>query len=195
MPGAGRGIAVTTVTVLLADEHEVARDTLATLLSSTPGFQVVGATDDGLEAVRLAMATRPSLMVFDSSMRGLSGLHAARRIAGLCPETRLLCLTAQEEAGAIRSVFDAGSHGFVRKRDGYEVLMEAIESVMRTRYYVSPEVAAFLLHGKRWQRLAPVQGRHAPEFTPELEALMAPPAPVALRYPRPMPRPGLREPC
>ncbi|KAF1008277.1 MAG: Transcriptional regulatory protein DegU [Luteibacter sp.] len=183
------------ITVLLADEHEAVRDSLATLLSSTPGFQVVGATDDGLEAVRMAMATRPSLMVFDSSMRGLSGLHAARRIAGLCPETRLLCLTAQEEASSIRSVFDAGAHGFARKRDGYEVLMEAIEAVMRTGYYVSAEVAAFLLHGKRWQRLAPIAGRHAPDLLPDLDALRMAPPPVVSRYPRPMPRPGLREPC
>lgn len=185
----------TPVTVLLADEHEVARDSLATLLSSTPGFQVVGATDDGLEAVRLAMATRPSLMVFDSSMRGLSGLHAARRIAGLCPETRLLCLTAQEEASCIRSVFDAGAHGFVRKRDGYEQLMEGIEAVLRTRYYVSPEVAAFLLHGKRWQRLAPIGGRHAADLLPDLDTLQMAPPPVIPRYPRLVPRPGLREPC
>lgn len=151
---------MTPVTVLLADEQGVLRDGIAALLSAAHRFSVVGGTGDGRECVRMALRLQPRLLIFDCAMRGLSGLEAARRLASRCPETRMLCLSAYEDSRWVRAAFDAGAHGYVLKRDGYAVLSEGIEAVLRARYFVSPDIAHVLVDGLR-RREVPAVGMAA----------------------------------
>jgi DNA-binding NarL/FixJ family response regulator len=140
---------VTPVTVLLADEQALLREGVASLLAGSPRYEVIGSIADGRECVRRALRCQPGLIVFDCAMRGLSGLEAIRRIVPRCPQTRLLCLSAYEDSRWVRAAFDAGAQGYVLKRDGFEVLREAIESVMRSRYFISPDIAHLLVDGLR----------------------------------------------
>lgn len=152
------------ITVLLADEQALLREGVSALLAGSPRYQVTGSTADGRECVRHALRHQPGLIVFDCAMRGLSGLEAIRRIAPRCPQTRLLCLSAYDDSRWVRAAFDAGAHGYVLKRDGFDVLREAIDSVMRLRYFISPDIAHLLVDGLR---------RHdGPAFAPR-EALSA----------------------
>jgi DNA-binding NarL/FixJ family response regulator len=152
------------ITVLLADEQALLREGVSALLAGSPRYQVTGSTADGRECVRHALRNQPGLIVFDCAMRGLSGLEAIRRIAPRCPQTRLLCLSAYDDSRWVRAAFDAGAHGYVLKRDGFDVLREAIDSVMRLRYFISPDIAHLLVDGLR---------RHdVPAFAPR-EALSA----------------------
>jgi DNA-binding NarL/FixJ family response regulator len=137
------------VTVLLADEHALLREGVAALLAGLTRYEVIGSTADGRECVRSALRCQPGLIIFDCAMRGLSGLEAIRRIAPRCPQTRLLCLSGYEDARWVRAAFDAGAHGYVLKRDGFGVLREAIDSVMRHRYFISPDIAHLLVDGLR----------------------------------------------
>lgn len=155
---------MTPVTVLLADEQALLREGVAALLSAKPGYEVIGSTADGRECMRYALRNQPGLIVFDCAMRGLSGLEAIRRIAPRCPQTRLLCLSSYEDSRWVRAAFDAGAHGYVLKRDGFEVLRGAIDSVMRLRYFISPDIAHLLVDGLRRQ--------DGPAFAPR-EALSA----------------------
>jgi DNA-binding NarL/FixJ family response regulator len=137
------------VTVLLADEQALLREGIAALLGASARFEVIGSTADGRDCVRYALRCQPGLIVFDCAMRGLSGLEAVRRIVPRCPQTRLLCLSTYEDARWVRAAFDAGAHGYVLKRDGFDVLREAIDSVMRSRYFISPDIAHLLVDGIR----------------------------------------------
>ncbi|MGF6492297.1 two-component system secretion response regulator SsrB [Luteibacter sp. 621] len=139
------------VTVLLADEHALLREGVAALLASSPRYEVIGSTADGRDCMRRALRSQPGLIVFDCAMRGLSGLEAIRRIAPRCPHTRLLCLSAYDDSRWVRAAFDAGAHGYVLKRDGFDVLHEAIDTVMRSRYFISPDIAHLLVDGIRRQ--------------------------------------------
>lgn len=136
-------------TVLLADEQALLREGVASLLAACPHYEVIGSTADGRDCVRSALRCQPGLIVFDCAMRGLSGLEAIRRIAPRCPRTRLLCLSAYDDARWVRAAFDAGAHGYVLKRDGFEVLHEAIDCVMRSRFFISPDIAHLLVDGMR----------------------------------------------
>ena len=148
---------MTPVTVLLADEQALLREGVAALLTEAGRYDVVGSTADGRECVRNALRLQPGLIVFDCAMRGLSGLEAIRRIAPRCPQTRLLCLSTYDDSRWVRAAFDAGAHGFVLKRDGFGVLREAIDQVMRLRHFISPDIAHLLVDGLR--------RRDAPAFT------------------------------
>lgn len=144
------------VTVLLADEQALLREGVASLLAALSRYEVIGSTGDGRDCVRMALRCQPGLIVFDCAMRGLSGLEAIRRIAPRCPNTRLLCLSSYDDARWVRAAFDAGTHGYVLKRDGFDALRDAIDSVMRLRYFVSPDIAHLLVDGMR--------RRHSPAF-------------------------------
>ncbi|MDQ0008446.1 DNA-binding NarL/FixJ family response regulator [Luteibacter jiangsuensis] len=140
---------MTPVTVLLADEQALLREGVASLLAGSSCYEVIGSTADGRECMRTALRCQPGLIVFDCAMRGLSGLEAIRRIVPRCPRTRLLCLSTYEDTRWVRAAFDAGAHGYVLKRDGFGVLLEAIDRVMRSRYFVSADIAHLLVGGAR----------------------------------------------
>jgi DNA-binding NarL/FixJ family response regulator len=85
------------ITVLLAEDHTVVREATAEVVDYQPDMRVVGQAGTGEEAVALAWALRPDLIVMDIAMPWLNGLEATRRIAAECPRCRVLVLTAREE--------------------------------------------------------------------------------------------------
>jgi len=132
-------------TVLLADQQAVLRDAVAAVLQTHDGVDIVGSTGDGRECVRMGREERPDLLIFDTAVTGMSGLEVARRVARDSPGTRMLCLSAREQAHWVRAAFDAGAHGYVAKRNTFDVLARAIDGVMRSGSYVSPDVAHVLV--------------------------------------------------
>lgn len=135
--------------VLLGDEQGVLRDGLAALLTDRDLTDVVGSTGDGSECLRLGLREQPDLLIFDTAMRGLCGTEVARRMARHSPRTRLLCLSARAEPRWIRAAFDAGAHGYVLKRNVTQVLMDAVDAVMRFSGYISADIAHVLVDGFR----------------------------------------------
>lgn len=137
--------AARTVRVVLADEQELMREGLAALLSQQDRFEVVGTTGDGRDCLRLCVDRKPDLLVFNESMPGLNGIEAARRVASRCPQTRMLCLSESADRPCVRAAFDAGVHGYVLKRCTFANLVDGIDSVLSSRYHVSPELAHVLV--------------------------------------------------
>jgi len=131
--------------VILADDHVLLREGIAALIAQHPTFKVIGCAGDGRDCVRLALREQPDLVIFDCSMPGLSGIEAARRIAAHGEQTKLVCVSMHEDPSWVRSAFDAGAHGYVLKRRAFADLIEAMETVLSSRYYVSRDVAHVLV--------------------------------------------------
>lgn len=117
------------IRVLIADDHPVFRDGLASLLATQPGIDVVARAADGTEAVELALEHRPDVVVMDLQMPGVNGIEATRRLAADLPETRVLVFTMGEEDGTVLAAMRAGARGYLVKGASQDEVHQAISTV------------------------------------------------------------------
>lgn len=118
-----------TITVLIADDHPVFRDGLASLLEPLPGIEVVGRAADGVEAVELATATRPDVVIMDLQMPRLNGIDATRRLVAEQPEIGVLVITMGEDESTVFSAVTAGARGYLLKGADADEVVQAIRTV------------------------------------------------------------------
>ena len=94
--------------LLLADDHEIVRQGLRSILAAIRDCEIVGEAGDGRQAVAMAKALNPDIVILDIGMPALNGLEAARQILKARPQTKVLILTMHEADSVIREVLDAG---------------------------------------------------------------------------------------
>jgi DNA-binding NarL/FixJ family response regulator len=117
------------IRVLIADDHPVFRDGLATLLEPNPDIEVVGRAADGAEAVALAAEHRPDVIVMDIQMPEVNGIEATRRVLAADPGVGVLVFTMGEDDGTLLSAMRAGARGYLVKGASQEEVTRAITSV------------------------------------------------------------------
>lgn len=140
------------IRLLIADDHPVVRAGLAGLLSDEPGFEVVAEASDGGEAVRLAAATRPDVVLMDLRMPAVDGVEATARIAGGEagePPPRVLILTTYETDDQIIAAIEAGAAGYLLKAAPQAEIVAGIRSVAAGQSALSPQVAVRLVERTR----------------------------------------------
>ena len=133
------------VRIVIADDHGVLRAGLRLLLKSEPTFEVVGEAASGEEALRVAVATRPDVILLDVSMPGVGGLEATKMLKEKLPRARVLILTVHEDGALLREAIGAGACGYIVKRAVESELIQAIHAVLRGELYVHSAVARALL--------------------------------------------------
>jgi DNA-binding NarL/FixJ family response regulator len=133
--------------ILIADDHELARRGIRTLLEGHPGWEVCGEARDGREAVELAIGTKPDVILLDIGMPNLNGLEAARQILGALPEVAILILTMQDSDQVVREVLRAGARGFLLKSDAGHDLAAAVEALQLQRTFFTTKVSQMVLEG------------------------------------------------
>jgi DNA-binding NarL/FixJ family response regulator len=133
--------------VLIADDHEVVRKGLRSLLEVEGGLQVVAEAADGREAVEKALAEKPDVVVLDIGMPQMSGLEATRQIVKALSRTEVLILTVYESEELIREVLRAGARGYVLKTDAGRLLLSAVESVSAHKPFFTSRVSELVLAG------------------------------------------------
>ncbi|MCX6048968.1 MAG: response regulator transcription factor [Chloroflexi bacterium] len=138
---------MTTIRVLLADDHAVIRDALSLLLNTQADITIVGKAEDGRQAVALARELRPDVAVLDISMPHIDGLQAAQLIRTEAPYTQVLILTMHENDAYFFRALEAGAAGYVFKKAASEELLQAIRSVAQGNAYFPPSMARKLLEG------------------------------------------------
>lgn len=135
----------TTITLLLADDHDILRDGLRALLEMADDISVVGEARTGTEAVAEVERLRPRIALMDISMPELDGVEACRRIRQRAPETRVLFLTMHEADEYFFRALRAGASGYVIKRTAAADLIAAVRAVARGESFLSPSVAQMLV--------------------------------------------------
>lgn len=128
--------------ILVADDHQVVRTGLRTLLESKTGWQVCAEAANGRDAVERAGALQPDVAVLDIGMPLLNGMEATRQIRKVSPGTEILILTMHDSEHMIQGVLDAGAHGYILKDDADRNLLAAVESLRRHKPYLSSRVSA-----------------------------------------------------
>jgi DNA-binding NarL/FixJ family response regulator len=132
--------------VLLADDDQLTRTGLRLIVESDPELTVVGEAADGLDAVHLARALRPDVVVMDIRMPGVDGLEATRRIVQAAEAgPRVLILTTFELDEYVFGALRAGASGFLLKRSSPEVLIEGIKVVAAGDGLLAPSVTRRLI--------------------------------------------------
>jgi DNA-binding NarL/FixJ family response regulator len=123
------GVSDASIRILIADDHEVVRIGLASLLDGQPGLQVVAQAESGDEAVRLARRHRPDVVVMDIRMPNGSGIDACRTITAEIEGMPVIMLTSHADSEALFDAIDAGASGYVLKRIGTTELIDAVRTV------------------------------------------------------------------
>ena len=133
------------IRVLLVDDHPVLRAGLKTLLSVESDLQIIAETDNGEDAVRLALEFRPDVVLMDLSLPRLNGTEATKRIVAHDPSIRVLALTAHDDLAFARMLLEAGAAGFALKRGVCDELVRALRIVASGETYVDPSLASSLI--------------------------------------------------
>src|SRR5581483_545856 len=133
--------------ILVADDHEVVRKGLVSLLQAQPDWQVVGEAADGRETVDKTLQLKPDVVILDIGMPSLNGLEATRQILKSNPHARVLILTLHDSDQVVRDVLNAGARGFLLKSDAARDLVAAVEALRRDKTYFTSKVASMVLEG------------------------------------------------
>ncbi len=155
---------MSSVRILIADDHELLRRGLKGVLEEQPGWQVVGEAANGRQATELARQLQPDVVVLDISMPELNGLDATRQILREVPGTEVLVLTLHNSEKLAEEVLKAGALGFILKSDAARDLVAGIEAVSRHTPYFTGRIASLVLD--RFLHPASVQSSVIVELTP-----------------------------
>jgi DNA-binding NarL/FixJ family response regulator len=131
--------------VLIAEDHNLLRQGLRSLVSTLPDFEVVGEARDGKEAIHQAVALKPELILMDLSMPGMNGMEAASQIKRRMPEVRIIALTAFKTDEYVREALRAGADGYVLKDASYDELVMALRRVSSGKRFLSADVSGRLI--------------------------------------------------
>jgi DNA-binding NarL/FixJ family response regulator len=129
------------IQLLIADDHQLFRDGLKALIMSAPDVQLVAEASTGSEAVQLAAAHRPDVVLLDIQMPEVNGIEAARRILADYPESKVLMLTMFDDDHSVFAAMRAGARGYVLKGVKREEMLRAIRSVAEGEAIFSPAIA------------------------------------------------------
>ncbi|MGW6441483.1 response regulator [Lentzea sp. NPDC055074] len=136
-----------TIRVIIADDQDIVRAGLSTILDGQPGIEVVGQAADGVEAVALARGLRPDVCLFDIRMPRLDGVEATRLLAGPDVEDPLavVVITTFDTDEHVSGALKAGAKGFLLKDAGPGLLVQAIRAAAEGDALIVPSVTARLL--------------------------------------------------
>lgn len=131
--------------ILLADDHGVVRQGLRAVLARDASFEVIGESGDGREAVRLADALQPDVVIMDISMPQLNGIEAAKQIVKANPRTHIIIFSMHSDETYLMRALQAGVKGYLLKESAEEDLIRAVRMVAQGKPFFSPAVTSALL--------------------------------------------------
>lgn len=147
------------IRLLIADDHPVVRDGLSAMFARDPGFEVLGEARDGAEAVTLAQALKPDVILMDLRMPGMDGLTAITELARRGVPSRVLVLTTYDTDSYVLPAIEAGATGYLLKDAPSGELLRAVRAAAHGESVLAPTVAARLLSRVRSPGQEPLSQR------------------------------------
>ena len=127
--------------ILIADDHEVVRAGVRSILERQPDCEVCAEAVSGIDAVALAGKLKPDIVVMDITMPDSDGLEATRQILKSAPGTQVLILSMHESTELVRSILEAGAHGYILKSDAGRELAAAVQALRRHETFFTSKTA------------------------------------------------------
>ena len=125
--------------ILLADDHAIIRDGLATLLKQSD-HEIVGEAVDGRSAVQMALELKPDIVVMDIGMPGMNGIEATRHLIEQAAELHVIALSMHSDATYVGRMLQAGARAYLLKESAFDELEEAIDNVQRGRIFLGSKI-------------------------------------------------------
>jgi DNA-binding NarL/FixJ family response regulator len=126
---------MTTIRVVLAEDHATVRAAIRKFLDDAPGIEVVGEARNGIETLRLVEELTPDILLLDIEMPQMTGIDVARRLQAVESSVAILVLSAYNDWPYIQSLLDIGVAGFLTKTEPPEVIIKAVQSIARGERY------------------------------------------------------------
>jgi PAS domain S-box-containing protein len=127
--------------ILLADDHQIMRQGLRSLLEKEPDLEIVAEARSGQTAVRLARELSPDIVIMDLSMPDLSGVEVIHQILAASPETQVIALSIYNDRRFVVNILKAGASGFVLKDRAFEEMAGAIKAAREHKTYIGPGIS------------------------------------------------------
>jgi DNA-binding NarL/FixJ family response regulator len=131
--------------VLIADDHQVMREGLRSLLEKQPGVTVVGEAENGRTALRLVQELSPDVIVMDVSMPDFNGIDATTRVKAEFPRVKVIALSMHDDRRFVLNMIKAGASGYILKENSFKELAKAIQMVRVNKIYLSDEISDFVV--------------------------------------------------
>jgi len=141
------GAEMQTLRLLVADDHEVVRKGVCSLIEEQPGWKVAAEAVDGRDAIEKVRALRPDVTVMDVSMPSLNGVEATRQIVKHDVRTKVLIFTMHDSDRLIRDALNAGARGYILKSDAGRDLVPAVDALHRNKTFFMSKVAQMVMDG------------------------------------------------
>ncbi|HEY6838590.1 MAG TPA: response regulator transcription factor [Geobacteraceae bacterium] len=129
------------IRILMADDHQIVRDGLRSLLERESDMEVVAEADNGRAAVRTALELLPDVVVMDIAMHDLNGVEATRQIIAAAPQVKVIGLSMHADKRYVMEMLKAGASGYILKDSAFDELAGAIRAALANRTYLSPQIS------------------------------------------------------
>ncbi len=140
---------MSTIRLMLVDDHDIVRTGLRTFLETQEGLQVVAEARSGEEAIQRAVEAQPDIVIMDITMPHMDGLEATRLLKGNLPACHVLALTVHEDKQYLFEMLKSGASGYITKQSAAEELVAAIHTIASGNVYLQPALARWLLEDYR----------------------------------------------
>ena len=127
--------------ILLADDHQMVREGIRSLLEKESDFEIVGEAEEGRKAVRLARKLHPDVVIMDITMPNLNGVDATRQIVGEYPNIKIIALSMHFSRIFVLNMLKAGALGYILKGDSSDELIDGVRTVSEGGAYFSPKAS------------------------------------------------------
>lgn len=134
------------IKILIADDHQLFREGLITLLSDASNIEIIGQAENGKEAIQKVRELHPDIVIMDIGMPVINGIEATGILRIEAPNIKVIALTMHSEKHFIKGMLEAGAYGYLFKNCNYDDLIDAINTVYAGKKYLSDEITDFIIH-------------------------------------------------
>ncbi|HZH99946.1 MAG TPA: response regulator transcription factor [Flavisolibacter sp.] len=132
------------ITILIADDHTLVRETWSFILNTDPRFTVVAESGSGEEAIELAKKLRPNVVIMDINLPGMNGIEATQQIRKFSPGTKILGVSLHTQPTYARKMIQKGAMGYVTKNSSREEMFKALMEIQSGKKYICEEIKNIL---------------------------------------------------